>query len=150
MEKLHFEIQIKAPVEKVYKLMLEDSTYREWAAAFMEGSYFKGTWKEGSKILFLALKDGKPSGMVSRIETNIPNKFVSIEHLGMVQDDEEITSGPSVESWKGLHENYTFETIPEGSLLKVDMDGTDGGEMDAYFSETWPKALAILKEICER
>jgi hypothetical protein len=149
MEKLHFEIQIKAPAEKVYRLMLEDKTYREWTAVFSEGSYYKGNWEQGSKIHFLAERDGKASGMVSRIETNIPNEFVSIEHLGIVQDSEEITSGPSVDPWKGCHENYTFETVPDGTLLKIDME-TDGGEMDGYFSETWPKALTILKEICER
>lgn len=149
MEKLHFEIQIKAPVDKVYSFMIQDDVYRKWTAAFAEGSYYEGDWKEGTKILFVALKDGKKSGMVSRIAANIPNEFISIEHLGIVQNDEEITSGPSVDPWKGVHENYTFESIPEGTLLKIDMD-TDGGEMDAYFTATWPKASGILKEICEQ
>jgi len=37
--------------------------------------------------------------MVSRIKENIPNRFVSIEHLGMVQAGKEIMSGDKVDQW---------------------------------------------------
>ena len=38
-------------------------------------------------------------GMFSRIEENIRNKFISIEHLGVIIDGEKI-SGPDASSWK--------------------------------------------------
>ncbi len=54
MEKQHFSIVIKAPKEKVWNTMLEDDTYRKWTEPFAPGSYYKGDWSKGSKILFLA------------------------------------------------------------------------------------------------
>lgn len=145
MEKLHFEIEINAPATKVYNTMLADDTYRQWTAAFAAGSYYRGSWEKGAEILFLAPSENE-SGMLSRIKENIPNEFVSIEHLGLIKNGERITTGPEV-AWAGALENYTFEKQEDGTLLKVDMDS--GGDMDAYFNETWPKALVTLKNICE-
>ena len=85
--------------------------------------------------------------MVSRIKENTPNRFVSIEHLGILQNGEEITSGPAVEAWAGALENYTFTEEDGQTLLSVDVDSSP--EHHAYFFETWPKALTKLKEICE-
>jgi uncharacterized protein YndB with AHSA1/START domain len=68
MEKLHFEILINAPRERVWDVMLADETYRDWTSAFHPGSYFKGDWSEGSKMLFLGPnEDGSEGGMVSTI-----------------------------------------------------------------------------------
>lgn len=39
MNKLHFEVHINAPKEKVWNMMLEDATYRQWTEVFMPGSY---------------------------------------------------------------------------------------------------------------
>ncbi|RYZ58678.1 MAG: hypothetical protein EOO14_09425 [Chitinophagaceae bacterium] len=78
---------------------------------------------------------------------NIPNRFVSIEHIGILQNGEEITSGAAVEAWAGSLENYTFTEEDGQTLVSVDVDSTP--EHHAYFFETWPKALAKLKEICE-
>lgn len=148
-EKLHFKITIDAPVEKVYASMLDEKKYKEWTAVFNPGSHFKGSWEKGSKILFLGPdeKTGEMGGMVARIKENIPNRFVSIEHLGLVIKGEEVTEGPEVERWAGALENYTFSEEDGRTLLAVDMDAND--EFAAFFNETWPKALETLKSICE-
>ena len=148
LETLHFEISINANVEKVYNTMLDEKHFAEWTAAFNPTSHFKGSWEKGSKILFLGSgQDGNMGGMVSRIKENIPNKFVSIEHLGIVQDGKEITSGADIEGWAGALENYTFTEDNGKTLLLVDMDSNQ--EFKPYFLETWPKALNKLKAICE-
>jgi len=148
-ELMHFEININANAEKVYKTMLDEKTYAEWTAAFNPVSYFKGSWQKGSKIAFLGTdKDGTLGGMVSKIRENIPNKFVSIEHLGLIQGDKEIISGPEIEDWAGATENYSFTGNNGNTLLSVDLDAND--EFKTYFVDTWPKALGILKEICEK
>jgi len=146
---LHFEIEINSPVEKVFKTMISDQPYREWTAVFSPDSYFKGTWEKGSKILFLGpSKEGPDAGMISRISDRVDNKYISIEHLGMIINGEEITSGPQVDPFVGATENYSFYDLGEKTLLKVDMEGSS--EFKDYFEDTWPKALVILKEICER
>lgn len=85
--------------------------------------------------------------MVSRIKENVPHKFISIEHLGLVQNEEEITSGAAVEGWAGALENYTFIEENGKTLLSVYVEAHP--EFASYFSETWPKALQKLKAICE-
>jgi len=146
---MHFEITINASVETVYKTMLEDKTYTEWTSEFNPTSHFKGSWEKGSKILFLGTDgDGNQAGMVSRIRENIPNRFVSIEHLGIVEDGKEIYSGKKVEEWAGGLENYTFIDKSGDTLLEIDLDIDNG--YGVYFAETWPKALDKLKSICEK
>ena len=146
---LHFEITINAPIEKVYATMIDEKSYNEWTAAFNPTSTYKGSWDKNAKILFVGIdKDGVAGGMVSRIKENMSNKFISIEHLGFMKGDEEITSGAEVEGWAGALENYTFKSINGNTLLSIDMDSNE--DFKAYFSETWPKALAILKTICEK
>jgi uncharacterized protein YndB with AHSA1/START domain len=146
---LHFSITIDASVEKVYQCMLDQEYYKQWTTAFNPTSFYKGSWEKGSKILFLCTDhEEKTSGLVSRIAENVPNKYVSIEHLGLYQGDTEITSGSGVDDWAGAMENYTFSDKNGKTLLEIDLDSND--EFISYFTETWPKALKILKEICEK
>lgn len=148
-EKLHFEITINAPVEKVYNLMLDKNSYKQWTSEFDPSSFYKGTWEKGSKILFIGIgKDGKQQGMVSRIRENKPAEFVSIEHIGLLDGDTEITSGPTVEGWAGFLENYTFRKEGNQTRLEIDMDANN--QFKSYFEQTWPKALQKLKTICEQ
>ncbi len=148
MERIKFEINIHAPVEKVYQTMLTDATYRQWTAEFNPSSYYEGQWETGSKMLFLGIsKEGKREGMVSFIKEAIPGKLVCIEHLGLLSDNEEITSGPQVEGWAGAMENYYFTKLNEHTLLQVEMDSN--ADFKEYFETTWPKALNKLKAICE-
>lgn len=146
--KLQFKILIHADADKVYRTMLEKDTYAQWTAPFNPSSRYEGTWEKGSRILFIGEdQEGNKGGMISRIKENIPNRFISIQHLGMFQGDKEITSGPEVEKWAGGLENYTFERQDDKTLVVVDIDVTS--EFESYFDETWPKALNKLKEICE-
>lgn len=149
---MKFEIYINARVEKVFKTMLDDKFYREWTSPFNPSSYFKGSWEKGSKILFLGTdSDGKMGGMVSKIKENIPNQFVSIEHLGVFQDGKEVYSGPEVDTWAGALENYTFHNDFGKTILLIDLESPHeyDEEFKTFFLEAWPKALKVLKAICE-
>jgi Activator of Hsp90 ATPase homolog 1-like protein len=149
MEKLHFSIVINAPKEKVWDTMLDDKTYRLWTEAFMPGSFYKGDWNKGSKILFLAQdKDGKMGGMVSRIKENRKYEHVSIEHLGIVNKGIEDTTSDAVKDWAGAHENYTFRDNNGTTEILVEMDSHE--EYAEMFEGMWPKALQKLKEISEK
>lgn len=149
MEKLRQTIFIKAPRERVWDVMLTDETYRQWTSAFHPGSYYKGDWSEGSKILFLGPNpDGGEGGMVSRIRENRRHEFVSIQHLGIYRDGVEDTESAEAKQWGGTAtENYTFTDKDGGTELSIEMD-IDAKEKE-NFEAMWLKALTRLKEIAE-
>lgn len=145
---LHYETEINCDAEKVYNTMIDDRHYREWTSVFNTGSHTKGSWEKGSKMLFIGLNnEGKEEGMVSRIKENVPNKFISIEHMGLLKNGVEIICGPEVDDWQGALEDYTFIPKSGRTIVEVDLDANTGW-VD-YFNQTWPKALEKLKEICE-
>jgi translation elongation factor EF-4 len=149
MQKLHFSIKINAPVEKVWKTMFDDKTYRVWASAFSEGGYYEGSWEKGSKILFLGPdKEGNVSGMVSMIAENKPNEFISIKHLGFVQNGVEDTTSEKIKDWVGALENYTFKETDGVTEIIVDIDVVESFVPE--FSKMWPEALQKLKQLAEQ
>ena len=152
MKKIQYTIQISAPASKVYDVMLgitSKPTYEQWTAAFNPTSTYEGSWDKGSKMLFVGTDEkGEKGGMVSEIVENIPNRFISIRHHGLVQGNKEVTEGPEVEKWANGFENYTFEEHNGSTMVTVDLDTTD--DFVDFMNETYPKALDTLKEICEK
>ncbi|HTN46642.1 MAG TPA: hypothetical protein VL098_09875 [Flavipsychrobacter sp.] len=148
MQKKQYRIDIHASAEKVSNTMIGKETYRQWTAAFNATSDFEGGWNTGDKICFTGVgKEGKREGMVAVIEQHLPNKYISIKHLGILDGDKEIMEGPAVEAWAGAHENYSFDEQNGITTVRVDID-TEAQYLD-YFDETWPKALKKLKELSE-
>ncbi len=147
MKKLSYKIDIHAPASKVYETMLGKETYKQWTAAFNPTSDFEGSWNKGNKIHFIGEHEGKKGGMVAEIAENIPNKFISIRHIGILDEDKEITSGPEVEGWAGALENYAFEENNGVTTVSIEVDTNE--EYLDYFDTTWPKALDKLKFISE-
>lgn len=130
--------------------MLEDATYRVGTSSFCLGSYYKGNWEEGSKILFLgpSSESRAEGGIVSHIRENRPHEFISIEHDGIVTDGIEDTESDFVKEWKGCFENYTFNDKDDGTELIIDTEviGAEAKNME----DMWDKALIILKDLAEK
>lgn len=152
MKRLNYKVIIQRPAAIVYDYMLglsEKSTYEEWTSLFSPTSSYEGTWDTGSKILFVSV-DGKGElgGMVSRIIENSINRFVSIQHYGILKSGEEITEGPEVEEWSGGLENYSLEEKDGKTIVSIDIDALEAYE--EYMNKLYPNALLKLKEICER
>jgi len=149
METIQFTIQINANKQKVWNTMLEDKTYRQWTAAFHEGSYYEGSWEQGSEIRFLGpAEDGKLGGMYSKIKENRKHEHISIEHLGMVKDGVIDTTSDEVRKWTPAFENYTFTEKGNQTEVKVEMQVVS--EYKAMFEEMWPRALKTLKDLSEQ
>jgi len=145
---LHFEMAISAPASRVFKTMIGTDTYPKWTAPFNPSSTFKGSWSKGSEIRFIGTdENGDEGGMISRIEENVENEFISIVHLGMILKGKMVMEGPEVDSWKGSREMYRFTESDGKTSLSVTLEGMN--EMKDYFMETWPIALKTLKSICE-
>jgi uncharacterized protein YndB with AHSA1/START domain len=149
MEKLHFSISINAPKEKVWDVMLNDVTYRQWTSVFNpSGSYYEGDWNTGSSIRFLGPNpDGTVSGMLSRIKENRQYEFISIQHLGEILNGQEKIWSEEVTKGNEFCENYTLKQTGEVTEVTVDLDSNE--EWKKMFEEMWPKALEKVKTLAE-
>ena len=144
LKRLQWSVDIAAPAPVVYQALIGPESYTKWTSAFGEGCYFEGSWQRGQRIRFLT-----PAGfgVTSEIAENRLNEFLSIRHLGYIADDGvEDTSSEAIRAWAPAYENYTFTATPQGTKLTVDQDMTEDFE---GMVETWPKALATLKALCE-
>jgi uncharacterized protein YndB with AHSA1/START domain len=144
---MNFKIEINAPRERVWEILFGEKTYSIWTAPFAEGSTAETDWQKGSKALF---HDGSGKGMISRIAENVPNEYMSIEHLGMFDNGKEDFESEEVKKWAGAKENYTLTDLGGKTALVIDMDMGDDKNMIAYFEKTWPQALDKVKELAEK
>jgi uncharacterized protein YndB with AHSA1/START domain len=145
MKKLEFSITINANPQKVWDIITSKETYDQWTKVFAEGSTVETDWKKGSKALFL---DGKGNSMVSEIAESIPGKFLSIHHLGEVKDGVEDPTTYQGEEWGDALENYTLKEVDGKTVWLVEMDMNE--EYAQYMEDTWPLALAKVKELAEK
>ncbi|MES2994943.1 MAG: SRPBCC domain-containing protein [Patescibacteria group bacterium] len=145
MTNLHYSTQINAPREKVWDVMLDDATYREWTAAFMPGSHYQGDWSEGSKMLFLgpAAEGEKEGGMAAVVHENRPHEYISLKYHAEIRDGVEVPM-----EGEGF-ENYTLEDKDGGTEVSIDLINLPDEYAD-MFNEAWPKALEKLKELAEK
>lgn len=144
MKLLEYSIVIAANRKTAWETMLGQETYKAWTAPFCEGSYYEGSWEQGQKILFLAPGGG---GMSSVIDENRLYEFISIKHLGFVKDGVEDTESEAVRSWAPAFEKYWFVDSPDGTEIRVSLETADSWA--SFMDETWPKALGVLKSLCE-
>lgn len=147
MNSMHFSITVRASKEKVWNTMLQPETYRIWTAEFGEGSYYEGSWGQGEKIRFLG-PDGT-GGMTSVIAENKPYQFISIKHLGIVKNGLDDTESEEAKAWSSAYENYTLDERGGLTELKVELSAIPA-DFEQYMTDTWPKALAKLKALCEQ
>lgn len=141
---LHFSIQINAPREKVWEILLEDHYYRQWTAAFHPGSFAEGDWTAGSKVYF---KTPEGDGMVSRVVEHRPATIISFVHEGVLHQHQEVPDHPEGAKWKGAREIYVAEDVADGTLLKIEVDITP--EYLEHMNTSWEKALQIVRSLAE-
>lgn len=141
MTRLQFSIDIHAPRDRVWKVLWDDATFRDWTSVFAEGSYALTDWNEGSTIRFLDPNSG--GGMSSIIAQKRPYEFMSFKHVAEIKDGQE---QPPAE-WSGALENYTLREINGATTLVVDLDAAE--EYREMFEERFPKALQRVKALAE-
>lgn len=149
MKKFKTSIFINAPKEKVWDTMLNKDTYEEWTKPF-GSSRFEGDWSEWSKMIFLGTDEleNTEMGMISIIAKNIPYNYISIKHIGIIENGIEDTTSDKIKSWTPAFENYTFKEKDGGTEVTVDQDIEE--QYSLMFNELWPKALQKLKELVEK
>jgi uncharacterized protein YndB with AHSA1/START domain len=145
MKKLEFKININAPRKKVWKIMLDKETYKEWVGVSWPDSYYEGEWKEGNDLKFITPDE---SGTLVTLLKHKPYELSHAKHIAVLIDGgEEDRESEVAKSWIGTTETYTFTEAKGVMELKVEINtNPDWAEM---FNDGWDKALGKLKEMCE-
>lgn len=139
MKLLEYTIQINATPEKVWDVLFSQGNYKKWASAMNEGTYFEGTWKEGSIMKFL---DPKNNGMYNLVEKNIPNKQLRMKHLGWI-----LEGVLTPQNWEDSTLDYILEPNENGTLLIGKVNSLD--EFVEFFNSKYPKNFENIKNLAE-
>lgn len=144
MKDLEFSIDIAAPVARVWDCMFDPTAYRDWTRPFCEGSYYEGSWAQGSRMRFL---DPDGNGMEAIVEENRLHERVALKLVG------ELAEGrPRPGSSAAAHparEIYEFSATADGGThLAIRLGGWDDGFAD-MMAGMWPQALQRLKVLAE-
>lgn len=139
------KINIDAARERVWDVLLQDETYRQWTAVFAPGSHADTDWQEGSKVVFA---DGSGQGLVGHITVSRRPEEIAMEYDGALVGGREDRESEEAASFRGAQERYLLTEREQGGThlaISADMD-------EKYFelmSEQWVSALAKLKELAE-
>ena len=139
MKILEFKTQISAPAEKVWKVLFTQHENRNWPSAVNEGTYFEGTWEEGSVMRFL---DDENNGMYNSVEKNIPNRELTMKHLGWIYGGE-----LSPQNWEDSTVTYLLEPNENGTLLTGKINALD--EFVDFFNSKYPSNFEKVKKLSE-
>ena len=139
MKFLEFEIQINATPEKVWETLFTQDSYKKWASAMNEGTYFEGNWEVGSIMKFL---DPQNNGMYNLVTENIRFKVLGMKHLGWILKGE-----LSPQNWEDSTLNYILEPSENGTLLKGTVNSLD--EFVEFFNSKYPQNFENIKRLAE-
>ena len=136
-------IDINAPREKVWEVLLNDQYTRQWYAEFMPGSHALTDWKEGNKALFL---DEKGSGIVGTVIANRKAELLTIEYNGVVHNHQEIYDTEEAKEFIGVRETYKLSGTGSTHLdIECDM----APQFISMMAPAWDRALEKIKNLSE-
>lgn len=147
MKTIHFTKEIKAPAQKVWDTLWNESTYPQWTSAFNPNgvSTVQSDWQVGGRTLFL---DEKGNGMVSTIKAKEEPYQMVFEHLGQVIDGKEDTSSEEVKSWAGSLEEYHLSENNGITTLKASVQ--TGEEWEEMMNKGFTNGLEVVKNLSEQ
>ena len=146
MKNLAYTIQIRASKACVWHNMLDPELYREWAKAFSADSRYEGEWKQGEYINFIDPNHGGTRAFIE--ELHQPQRIHAI-HVGTIsRDGIEDTNSESARKWMGTTESYDLLEVAGVTELRISISTHE--DYEEMFNNCWPKALELIKVICER
>lgn len=139
---MQFTVEITATKEKVWDVLWQDVTFREWAGLIDPGTYMVGELKEGNEVQFISAENGY--GVTSLVEKLTPNEFLLLRHSADTQDT---GARERDKEWTGGAESYSLSEQDGVTALTAAFDVPT--EMEEYFAAAYPKALSRVKELAE-
>lgn len=146
MKTLEFKITIAADRKHIWKTMLSPVTYRQWVMDSWPDSYYEGVWEKGEEIKFYGPEG---AGTLARIVEFKPYDLILAEHIAIIKQGGTLDKeSDAAKSWTGSKEQYTFTSKGNETELLVTIV-SDPVWLN-MFNEGWPKALQLLKKLCEK
>ena len=142
MKILEFSIAISASKERVWSVLWDDHTFRDWANYIDEGTYLQGELIEGNQVQFISSVNGY--GVTSLVSKLIPNEYVLFKHQ---LDTKDMGSSSREKQWTGGFESYTLNEQWGETILTIKSEVPE--ELVDLFSVTMPTACHRIKEIAE-
>ncbi|HYH01665.1 MAG TPA: SRPBCC domain-containing protein [Bacillota bacterium] len=137
-------IEINAPKEKVWDVLIMNKYTSQWYSAFGDGLPANTDWKVGSKAVFT---DKSGNGMVSKIVKNKPGEILSLEYAGVVENGQEIYDTAHAKDWVGGHETYRLSE--KNGVTRFDLEQDMASEYYDDMSKAWDTALQKVKQLAE-
>jgi len=143
MKEVQFVVEIHASREKVWDILWQDETFREWAGIIDPGTFMVGELKEGNEVQFISAENGY--GVTSLVEKVTPGEFLLLRHEADTQD-----TGKDLreKEWTGGKESYSLVEKDGITTLTTTFDVPP--ELEEYFNDAYPKALQRAKELAEK
>jgi len=142
MNTIKKSIEITAPKDKVWAVLLEDSYNRDWFSAFGEGLSADTDWVEGHKVAFM---DKARNGIFGKVVTKLPYEKLSIMYEGLVVNGEEDYDSENAKAVNGSEETYELSEENGNTWLSVSSD-TDEKNYE-WMNAAWEKALQRISEL---
>ncbi len=142
MKTIKKEIEISAPKEKVWAVLLEDTYNKDWYSLFSEGTTAKTDWIEGHKVIFT---DKTNNGIVGRIARKKPYEKLQFVYEGFVINGTEDYDSDLAKQYKGAEETYRLEGDGDKTILSVSVDM--GDYMYDEMNRKWETALQRISEL---
>ena len=143
MKTFRFSVEISASKEKVWRTLWEDNTFREWAGIIDEGTYIKGTLKEGNEVQFISSVNGY--GVTSLVEKFVPDEQAVFRHHA---DTQESGDKKRDNEWTGATESYSL--IEKDGITTLTLETDLPPEQEETFNTHLPKALERIRILSEK
>lgn len=137
MQTIEKSIEIDAPIEKVYEVLVNSQFTRQWGNAFSEGAYVESDWKPGSEVVWKD-KDGNVGAKGVVIE-NEPLRKITVAFY----DD---VNTPAPGQYK---EVYSVQPQQQQSQLNISAGALEEEHAKSH-GPLWDKALQVIKQLAEQ
>lgn len=142
MNAMKFSIEIHAGKKRVWQILWEDETFRQWAGLIDPGTYMKGELREGGEVEFISAENGY--GVTSLVEKLIPYEYLLFRHQADTQNSGEQQRD---KEWTGGKESYNLIENDGSTTLTATFDVPP--ELEEYFKDNYPKAFEQVKMLAE-
>jgi uncharacterized protein YndB with AHSA1/START domain len=148
MKNLRDSIEISAPKEKVWQVLWDDQTFRDWANIIDPGTYMEGVLQEGSEVNFIGNNNnGVRYGVTSKVEKLTPFQHITFRQIADIKISEDGSIEKRDTQWTGGAETYELKEMQDKIELSHTQDVPD--ELVEYFESTIPKVLQRIKVLAE-